>query len=128
MILKSGSNIVASGTIGKVDYKEVGQKNTPLTTIGLAVGKKDDTTIWISCNFWGRHANIANNFNKGDVLLVSGIVSTFEANTGKKYEQCQVEFYSLLGKEIVQDTNKTNSRTAKTPADLNPIDDDDLPF
>lgn len=125
MILKSGSYIIASGSVGKVDYKEVGQKNTPLTTIGLAVGKKDDTTIWISCNFWGRHANVANSFNKGDVLLVSGIVSIFKANTGKEYEQCQVEYYSVLGKNTEPQKAEKKNITAD---DLKPIEDDDLPF
>lgn len=125
MILKSGSNIIASGSVGKVDYKEVGESNKPLTTVGLAVGRKDGTTIWMNCNFWGNHAGIASGFEKGDTLFVTGNLTVFKTNTGKEYEQCQVEYYSVLGKNT--EPQKAEKKNITTD-DLNPIEDDDFPF
>ena len=124
MQIRQGNNLIATGNVGSVDYKEVGADSKPLARVGLAVGKIDGSTTWVSCNFWQNNAKIAKTFNKGDTLLVAGFITTFKNNENKSYENLQVEYYSILGKSA----GGYKAQGQPNKAELTPIVDDDLPF
>lgn len=123
MQIVQGDNIIAVGTIGKVEYKTVGANNAPLTKVSIATMKKDDNTTWVNCNFWYDKAKNAKEFSAGDTLHVEGILSTYQAASGKTYSNVNVEYYSIIEKG-----ERKREESKPAPAQLTTIDDDDLPF
>lgn len=59
-----------------IEYKEVGDKKTPLSTLTVACsnGTGDyENTVFMSCKAWGKTATFINNyFKKGSKIIVSG--------------------------------------------------------
>ena len=70
MQAKLGDGVIVAGTaVNNAEYKRVGDKETPLCSFGLAVGKrKDTTTIFANCKAWRHLAGYAGVLKKATAL------------------------------------------------------------
>jgi len=96
--INSKTGCVATGTAGKdCEYKEVGEKQTPLIKFSLAVGKDDaGNTTWFNCQAWNPVAKrFKNIIKKGEIYLVFGAWESRE-HEGKTYSTLNVNFLSEL--------------------------------
>jgi single-stranded DNA-binding protein len=125
MRAKIGDGVMACGNATKdAEYKRLGEKNTPNCKWGMAVGKdKDDNTVFVSCEAWGRLANYAANIKKGDPVLVFGQMREHEYND-KIYHTLVADFVQFIGST----TERQEMQQAEPQDDFFPVDDGDLPF
>jgi single-stranded DNA-binding protein len=106
------------------EYKRLGEKNTPNCKWGMAVGKdKDDNTVFVNCEAWGRLANYAAGIKKGDPVLVFGQIRSHEYND-KTYHTLVADFVQYIGST----TERQEMQQAEPQDDFFPVEDDDLPF
>ena len=90
--------IVIGNATKDAEMKLVGEKQTPVTSFGLAVGKRQDTTtIFANCKAWRHLATYASGIRKGDTVIVSGKIETREWN-GKEYTDLNAEWLNVLPK------------------------------
>lgn len=125
MRAKIGDGVMACGNSTKdAEYKRLGEKNTPNCKWGMAVGKdKDDNTVFVNCEAWGRLANYAAGIKKGDPVLVFGRMQSHEYND-KTYHTLVADFVQFIGST----TERQEMQQAEPQDDFFPVDDGDLPF
>jgi single-stranded DNA-binding protein len=125
MRAKIGDGVMACGNATKdAEYKRLGEKNTPNCKWGMAVGKdKDDNTVFVNCEAWGRLANYAAGIKKGDPVLVFGQIREHEYND-KTYHTLVADFVQYIGST----TERQEMQQAEPQDDFFPVDDGDLPF
>lgn len=126
MRAKLGDGVMACGNATKdAEFKLLGEKNTPNCKWGMAVGKdKDDNTVFVNCEAWGRLANYAAGIKKGDPVLVFGQMRSHEYN-GKTYHTLVADFVQFIGSTTEK---RQEMQQAEPQDDFFPVDDDDLPF
>ena len=125
MRAKLGDGVMACGNATKdAEYKRLGEKNTPNCKWGMAVGKdKDDNTVFVNCEAWGRLAIHAAEIKKGDPVLVFGQMKSHEYN-GRTYHTLVADFVQFIGST----TERQEMQQAEPQDDFFPVDDGDLPF
>jgi single-stranded DNA-binding protein len=125
MRAKLGDGVMACGNATRDgEFKLLGEKNTPNTKWGMAVGKDaDDNTVFVNCEAWGRLANYAVEIKKGDPVLVFGQMRSHEYN-GKTYHTLVADFVQFIGST----TERQEMQQAEPQDDFFPVDDMDLPF
>ena len=97
--LSDGSVLVVGKCTGDAEYKRVGQKDSPVTSFSLIVGKRQDTTtIFANCKAWYRWAEYAKHIKKGDQVLVIGKLESREYN-GKTYTDLVADWIDYLGSD-----------------------------
>ena len=86
MQVNFGGAVCVAGTCTKdAELKYVGEKQTPMCTFSLAVGKRQDTTtIFANCKAWRSLAVQASQVHKGDSVFAVGEIEENEYN-GKTY-------------------------------------------
>lgn len=110
MIAKTGKWVMACGPASKdAEYKQVGEKNTPLAKFGIKVDETKNElgqseARWLNCDCWGKMSGIGQRIEKGDVVLAIGTLQKSESN-GKTYENLRCEFVSIQGKTGLSITN-----------------------
>jgi single-strand DNA-binding protein len=83
--------VVLTGHVGQdAEQKKAGDSD--LATFSLAVSEwagegKPERTTWVTCQLWGKRANVAQYIRKGDRLTVRGRLSIRKVETeeGNKY-------------------------------------------
>lgn len=140
MYLESKGCFVYSGTIGKDPEKRVvesGEKTFQLINLGLIVGQeKDDKgenkSIWKNLKCWSKVALVANTLKKGDIILCSGVLEnkTYTGKDGAEHSSLQGRVDFIVKMNVPQGTSNATNTVSETTAvqDLQPVDDDDLPF
>lgn len=95
---KIGESVIVVGRATKdAEFKLVGEKNSPVCSFSLAVGKrKDTTTIFANCKAWYKWAEVAKNIKKGDDVLVIGHTESREYN-GNTYTDLIAEWINVVG-------------------------------
>lgn len=98
MQTKIGEMVIVTGSCTKdAEMRLVGDKQTPMCTFSLAVGKRQDTTtIFVNCKAWRKLAEYAQNIRKGDSVIVVGELETNEYN-GKTYTNLVAEWLNFVG-------------------------------
>lgn len=127
MRAKLGDGVMACGNATKdAEFKLLGEKNTPNCKWGMAVGKdKDDNTVFVNCEAWGRLANYAAGIKKGDPVLVFGQMQSREHND-KTYHTLVAGFVQFISSTIERQPEPQQS--SELQGEFFPVDDDDLPF
>ena len=121
-----------AGTCTKdAELKYVGEKQTPMCTFSLAVGKRQDTTtIFANCKAWRSLAVQASQVHKGDSVFAVGKIEENEYQ-GKTYKNLVMDYFGIqpkvdyAGGEQVKSESEIRSALA-IPGE--PINDGDLPF
>ena len=132
MQVNFGGAVCVAGTCTKdAELKYVGEKQTPMCTFSLAVGKRQDTTtIFANCKAWRSLAVQASQVHKGDSVFVVGTIEENEYN-GKTYKNLIMDYFGIQpkveyeGGEQVKSEGEIRSALA-IPGE--PINDGDLPF
>lgn len=98
MQIKFGEGWLVTGTATKdAEYKEVGDKETPLASFSLAIGKRQDsTTIFANCKAWRKLGKYAATIKKGDAVMAVGTIETHEYN-GQNYTTLICEWLNRAG-------------------------------
>jgi single-stranded DNA-binding protein len=129
MRAKLGDGVLITGNASKdAELKRVGEKQSPNTKWGVAVGKDaEDKVVFVNCEAWGRLAYKASEIQKGDPVLVIGKLESHEYQ-GKTYHTVVAEFLQHIGKteNHTQDKPQGEAQTVGMMPLL--TDDDDLPF
>jgi single-stranded DNA-binding protein len=127
MRAKLGDGVMVCGNATKdAEFKLLGEKNTPNCKWGMAVGKdKDDNTVFVNCEAWGRLANYAAGIKKGDPVLVFGQIRSHEYND-KTYHTLVADFVQYIGSTTERQPEPQQS--SELQGEFFPVDDDDLPF
>ena len=132
MQVNFGGAVCVAGTCTKdAELKYVGEKQTPMCTFSLAVGKRQDTTtIFANCKAWRSLAVQASQVHKGDAVFAVGEIEENEYN-GKTYKNLVMDYFGIQpkveysGGEQVHSEGEIRSALA-IPGE--PINDGDLPF
>ena len=132
MQVNFGGAVCVAGTCTKdAELKYVGEKQTPMCTFSLAVGKRQDTTtIFANCKAWRSLAVQASQVHKGDSVFAVGIIEENEYQ-GKTYKNLVMDYFGIQPKveysvgEQVRSESDIRSALA-IPGE--PINDGELPF
>ena len=132
MQVNFGGAVCVAGTCTKdAELKYVGEKQTPMCTFSLAVGKRQDTTtIFANCKAWRSLAVQASQVHKGDSVFAVGAIEENEYQ-GKTYKNLVMDYFGIqpkvdyAGGEQVKSESEIRSALA-IPGE--PINDGDLPF
>ena len=132
MQVNFGGAVCVAGTCTKdAELNYVGEKQTPMCTFSLAVGKRQDmATIFANCKAWRSLAVQASQVHKGDSVFAVGIIEENEYQ-GKTYKNLVMDYFGIQPKveyeagEQVKSESEIRSALA-IPGE--PINDGDLPF
>lgn len=137
--LQSGHWIVA-GRCSEPRFGYVGDDNAPRCTIGIAAGKSktetDDEgrpkTIWINVVAWRDMARILYNAQKGDAVMVTGLLREHEYE-GRIYKDIQAEFINVAKRvdpyvNAAPPAEPAAQTSAPDWAELENDNDGELPF
>lgn len=110
MQTKIGDGVIVAGKATKdAELKIVGDKQSPVCSFSLAVGKRQDTTtIFANCKAWYALAEYASQISKGDSVMVVGKLEEREYN-GKQYTDVVAEWINVV-----------KPTTAAKPQELSP--------
>ena len=98
MQAKIGESVLVVGkAIKDAEYKRVGSKDSPVVSLSLNVGKRQDTTtIFVNVKAWYSLAEYAQHICKGDSVIAIGHTETREYN-GKTYTDLIAEWINFVG-------------------------------
>lgn len=131
MLMKTNSgSIIASGYVGKELEKKVINKNDKTHQIingAMIVDKdKDGNSVWLNFYSWG--SSLAS-IRKGDRILIAGKneTNTYTGKDGVEHskERVSVDFFVIQPRST---TSTTQEPVETQKLELEPIDDDSLPF
>ena len=129
--LPDGFIEVIGRATGDAELKIVGEKQTPMCTFSLAVGKNPDTTTkFANCKAWRNDALYAAGIKKGCSVRAAGKVEEREYN-GKQYKTLTCEWLNFVPQMDAASIPVTPPAQKTTPAEntLKEVDaGDDLPF
>lgn len=135
--LPDGSVLVTGRCSRDAEFKRVGEKDSRMCRVGLAVGKRPDPenptgepiTAWANVVAWHDLASVLSPARKGDAVLVVGRLKQRE-HDGKTYTDLEAEFVSVASSHPAAppcDAVPTRSVPDDPFSDLDD-DDGDLPF
>lgn len=93
---KIGETVIVAGNATRdSEYKTVGDKQSPVCSFSLAVGKnKDGSTAFANCKAWHSLAKLASHISKGDAVCVIGKLESREYN-GKTYTDLVADWLNI---------------------------------
>ena len=101
MIITSKGHCIAAGNATRdVEIKtNVGEKQSTLAKFSIAAGKDGDgNPVYLDCEAWNSHAEIARGINKGDPVYVAGIIKISHSKDGEReYRTLRADFIALYG-------------------------------
>lgn len=93
---KDGSIMVSGRATKDADFRIVGAKDSRLCKIGLAVGKRQDTTtIFVNIVAWHDLASLLATAQKGDSVAVWGRMTEPREYNGKTYQDLEADWLSV---------------------------------
>ena len=97
MQIKLGDYDIVVGKATKdAEFKLVGEKQSPVCSFSLNVGKRQDTTtIFANCKAWYGLAQLSKNISKGDTVIAIGKTESREYN-GKTYTDLIAEWLNIV--------------------------------
>ena len=132
MQVNFGGAVCVAGTCTKdAELKYVGEKQTPMCTLSLAVGKRQDaTTIFANCKAWRSLAVQASQVHKGDSVFVVGTIEENEYN-GKTYKNLVMDYFGIQPKveySVGEQVHSESDIRSALAIPGEPINDGELPF
>lgn len=141
------NTVVITGRLGQDPELRYLQSGTAVASLNLAVddfrkaqdGSSEKITNWFRCNFWGKTAEILNQYaRKGKKITVSGslVQRTWKDRDGNDRTSVEIRVINLdLGEKMNGEAHpnggngqsSTNTRQAPPPPNEG-ILDDDIPF
>lgn len=114
MQIKLGDYVLVVGKATKdAEFKLVGEKQSPVCSFSLNVGKRQDTTtIFANCKAWYGLAQLSKNINKGDTVIVIGKTESREYN-GKTYTDLIAEWLNIVSGDYVPSASGEVSPSGK---------------
>jgi single-stranded DNA-binding protein len=130
MWINSRSGSVVAGNLTKdPEFKRVGDKQTPLFKLSVAMGKDEQgSNIYADIAAWNRLAELLNGvgLRKGDPIAAFGIWTKKDGNNGKQYWTLNADFVSFINsRAAVMDSAPGVTRNGM-PDDLD-LDFGDMP-
>lgn len=130
-MLKDGSVLVCGFVPKDAETKQVGEKQSTLTTFGIKVGERQNggekEAVWANCQAWHDLGRYAAQIRKGDVVFAVGKLDVREYE-GKTYKNVNCEYISIQGKADRAAPQPPTFDTADLPVDATIFDDDGVPF
>ena len=127
MILSSKNNIIIAGTSTRdAEYREIGEKNTPVVSFSLAVNARNEEGRFVNCKaFNDTLAGYAMNIKKGDTVAAAGVLESREYNE-KTYVDLNVQWLHKLSKNtpVKQEAQPVSTEFEE----LDDLDEEELPF
>lgn len=98
MQAKIGESVLVVGkAIKDAEFKIVGAKDSPICSLSLNVGKRQDTTtIFANVKAWYSLAEYSRHICKGDAVIAIGHTESREYN-GKTYTDLVAEWINFVG-------------------------------
>lgn len=122
--------ITITGYLSRDAEQRETQSGQSVTTLNVPVkqgwGDKEQTN-WFRASVWGKRADFAAKFRKGEFVVITGELTIGEYNGKPQYEINANDFHSVrtAPREAAEQSSGDGWAGAKTdPADLN----DDIPF
>ena len=114
MQIKLGDYVLVVGKATKdAEFKIVGEKQSPVCSFSLNVGKRQDTTtIFVNCKAWYGLAEYAKDICKGDTVIVIGHTESREYN-GKTYTDLTAEWLNILSADYVPSISAETAPSGK---------------
>lgn len=132
--LQDGTIIIAGMCGRDAELRLVGEKQSRVCSVGLAVGKRPPAapgakaeTIWCEVKSWHNLASILSQTRKGDSVFAIGRIESREHN-GKTYKELVAEFLSVASLNCVAASPATMQPPADQFTELADGDDGELPF
>lgn len=101
-MLKDGTVLAMGGCSKDAELEYVGENQKRVCKVGLAVGKREDSTIWCNVVAWHNLASILSAAKKGDPVLVIGKLKSREYNS-KTYTDLVADFVSICSISAMTD-------------------------
>ena len=130
---RDGSVMVCGGCSKDAELTYVGEKNSRLCKVGLAVGKStpegggEPNTVWCNVSAWHDAAEVLSQARRGQRVLAIGTLKSHEYE-GKTYTELEAEFVSICAPS---GGYRSKSQSAAPPVnqfeDIE-VDDGELPF
>lgn len=129
---RDGSVMVCGGCSKDAELTYVGEKNSRLCKVGLAVGKRpsesggEPETVWCNVSAWHDAAEVLSQARRGQRVLAIGTLKIHEYE-GKTYTELEAEYVSICAPS---GGYKGKSQNTAPPANqFEDIEDDgELPF
>ena len=123
--LKNGYFLATGTAVRDAQLKYIGDRQTPITEFGIAVGKrKDSTTIFIDLKCWRELARYASLACKGDAVAAIGTIEEREYN-GKVYKKLVCEWLNIaVGETAASSAPMPGVVSTTTYSDLDDADGD----
>ena len=99
---KDGTVMVCGGCARDAELEYVGADSKRVCKVGLAVGKREDATVWCNVVAWHNLASLLSAAKKGDPVLAIGKLKSREYN-GKTYTDLVADFVSVCSISAVTD-------------------------
>ena len=130
--LSDGSVIVCGFVARDAETKQVGEKQSTLTTFGIKVGERqngsDKEAVWANCQAWHDLGRYAAQIRKGDVVFAIGKLNVREYE-GKTYKNVDCEYISIQGKaDRATPQPPVFDKDNDLGVDVTVFDDDGVPF
>lgn len=107
----SDGYVILSGIAGKnAVVRDLKGGEYRKASVSLAIGKRDDKTVWADVEAWGRLSSVLGQARKGDSVLAIGQIRT-NTYKGKEQKVLNCEFVSVAGVQAVM------SVPVETPAE-----------
>ena len=95
-MLKDGTVLAQGGCSCNAELQYVGDDHKRLCKVGLAVGKRaDTTTVWANVVAWHGLASLLSRARKGDPVFVIGKLKSREYN-GKTYTDLVADYIDVI--------------------------------
>jgi single-strand DNA-binding protein len=121
--------ITITGFLSKDAEMRQTQGGQSITTLNVPVkqgwGDKEQTN-WFRCNVWGKRAEFASRFRKGEFVTVTGELSIGEYNNKPQYEISASDFHSV--RTAPREATAGGSRDSQPSTDWGDDDDFVPPF
>lgn len=121
-------SVMISGFLGKdAEYRQVGKKNSSLTTFSVKVGERDGEAVWVGCQCWHSTARACVRLKKFDVVLCIGHIKKYTKNDGTQGAclECEGVFIQPPAQEI-QNAQPNTAQGIDGYEEL--LTDDGVPF
>lgn len=118
MLIKAGTQFIATGFAGNdAETKFIGSQNIKCVKFGFRAAKKpvpngEPEPVWVNVSAFGKTADVAENIQKGDIVMVSGTISQTKGTDGKDYINYTADFVTVQNKPVTAEAVQSFANAA----------------
>lgn len=138
MIIQSKGHCIACGTLPRdAQYRQVGSKQSSLTTFGIKVdevsveGHDKPQAKWLDCKCWHKVAKFASMLEKGDTVMVIGMLmreNWTDKSTGELKEKTVLDCQMIIPQQSADYVSPATEQGGFDDGFTDMGDDSDVPF